>query len=46
MASMQDPWTAAAAAGMTSALHLHMENYLYAVDGMDVWHAFESWVRK
>ena len=45
MASMQNPRTAGGG-GTTSALHLHVEDYLYAVDGMDVWRAIESWVRK
>ncbi|XP_066358952.1 linoleate 9S-lipoxygenase 6-like [Miscanthus floridulus] len=29
----------------TTDLHLHVEDYPYAVDGMDVWRAIDGWVR-
>jgi lipoxygenase len=29
----------------TTTLHLHVEDYPYAVDGMDVWRAIDGWVQ-
>jgi hypothetical protein len=42
--SKQDPQTDGSG-DATSALHLHVEDYLYTVDGMDVWRTIEGWVR-
>ena len=41
--SKQVPRTAGSG-GATSALHLHVEDYLYAMDDMDVWRTIEGWV--
>jgi lipoxygenase len=45
MTSKQDPRTAGSG-GATSTLHLHVEDYLYAVGGMDMWRTIEGQVRR
>jgi hypothetical protein len=44
MTSKQDPRTVGSS-GVTSALHLHVEDYLYTMDGMDVRRTIEGRVR-